>query len=67
MGMTAALWLLAARVAADDGYTALGWTSETGTIDYDQGYAVAVSGDGSLFVTGITGNALNGQVSAGYM
>ncbi len=46
---------------------ALLWTRQTGSTASDVGYGVAVSGDGYIFVTGITGSALNGQVSAGYM
>ena len=44
---------------------ALLWTRQTGTTGNNQGESVAVSGDGSIFVTGTTGGALNGQVSAG--
>ena len=44
---------------------ALLWTRQTGTTNEDVGYGVAVSGDGSIFVTGRTSGALNGQVSAG--
>ncbi len=65
MGVAAALWLVAARVLAEKGYSAIGWTEETGTNTVDQGYAVAVSDDGSIYATGVTGGALNGQVSAG--
>jgi hypothetical protein len=65
MGVATALWLVAARVLADEGYSALGWTEQTGTTTNDIGYGVAVSGDGSIFVTGSTYGALNGQVSAG--
>ena len=68
VGVAAALWLLlAARVTADDGYTALGWTRQTGTNFDNYGYGVAVSGDGFIYVTGYTDSALNGQVYAGYM
>ena len=65
VGVAAALWLLAARVAADGGYTALGWTRQTGTTTTDVGYGVAVSGDGFIYVTGYAGGALNGQMYAG--
>jgi hypothetical protein len=44
---------------------ALLWTRQTGTTQSDNGNDVAVSGDGSIFVTGYTTGALNGQVSAG--
>ena len=65
MGVAAALWIVAARVLAEEGYSEIGWTEQTGTADYDAGYGVAVSGDGSIFVTGSTYGTLNGQVSAG--
>ena len=48
-----------------DSFGALLWTRQTGTTTSDYGYGVAVSGDGSIFVTGYTAGALNGQVSAG--
>ena len=56
----AALWLLAAPVTAQDGYLSLGWTRQTGTTTNDVGYGVAVSGDGSIYVTGRTDGSLNG-------
>ena len=65
--VAAALWLVAARAGADDGYSSLGWTRQTGTSSYDEGLGLAVSGDGSIFVTGFTPGALNGQVSAGVL
>ena len=39
------------------------WTSEQGTVysDYGYGYGVAVSGDGFIYVTGLTYGSLNGQ------
>ncbi len=44
---------------------ALFWTEQTGNINYNVGWGVYVSCDGSIFVTGETGGALNGQVSKG--
>ena len=44
---------------------ALLWTRQTGTTGGDQGYVVAVSGDGSIYITGYTEGSLNGQVSSG--
>ena len=41
------------------------WTRQTGTIGSDAGWSVAVSGDGSIFITGYTYGTLNDQVSAG--
>ena len=63
--VAAVFWLVAARVLADDGYAALGWTSQTGTAGDDEGYGVAVSGDGFIYVTGYTEGSLNDQVYAG--
>ena len=54
-----------ARVAADDSYTALGWTRETGTTGGDYGRSVYVGVDTFIYVTGGTQGALNGQLSAG--
>ena len=65
MGVAASLWLVAARVLAEEGYSALGWTEQTGTTTNEFGNGVAFSGDGSILVTGNINGALNGQVSAG--
>ncbi len=43
------------------------WTRQTGTTSQDEGYGVAISGDGFIYVTGDTYGALNGQTSTGYM
>ena len=48
-----------------DSSGALLWTRQTGTTGTDIGYGVAVSGDGSIYVTGFTQGSLNGQVYAG--
>ena len=42
-------------------YDTRGWTSQQGTIDYDQGYGVVVSNDGFIYATGYTSGSLNGQ------
>ncbi len=44
---------------------ALLWTKQTGTSGIDDGNGVAVSLDGSIFVTGSTDGELSGQSSAG--
>ena len=41
------------------------WTSQQGTSGADVGYGVAVSGDGSVLVTGYASGSLNGQLYAG--
>ncbi len=48
-----------------DSSGALLWTKQTGTTAGDYGKSVAVSGDGFIYVTGVTSGALNGQVYAG--
>ena len=65
MGVAAALWLVAARVLAEEGYSAIGWTDQTGTTVNDEGFGVAISGDDSIYISGYTSGALNGQLSAG--
>ena len=37
------------------------WTSQQGTTGADEGYTVAVSGDGFIYATGYTSGSLNGQ------
>ena len=60
MGVAAALWLVAARVLAEEGYSAIGWTEQTGTTTNEFGNGVAFSGDGSILVKSSTGGTLNG-------
>ncbi len=41
------------------------WTRQDGTIDYDEGNAVAVDGDGNVYVAGETSGELPGQTAQG--
>ena len=43
------------------------WTRQAGSAEDDVGQSVAVSGDGSsIYVSGFTSGALNGQTNAGW-
>ena len=41
------------------------WTKQRGTANWDVGHSVAVDASGAIYVTGITGGALDGNTSAG--
>ena len=42
-----------------------GWTKQWGTVNYDEGYSVAVDASGAIYVTGYTNGALDGNTRAG--